>query len=270
MLPNQDATCTRTPLNKVTASISGNFLNLPATLSVSLILHLAALVLAGSIQFKTQPVVSRGYIPVELVQLAQPPRVVKTPVLPAAPPPSKTPVPVTTEKLNTPAPPAAAYKPASIQPVLSEAASAPGAIIQSRTAIPTKPTASANSGTAPPVSGNVAHSSASATSGGTPGTLANGDYHAFHRLTRLPSFRSKAEPVYPDAERMAGSEARIIAEIYLNERGGVDNVIIKKSGGRYFDKAVIDAARQSSFHPGYMGEKAVPAVIQIPYSFKLN
>jgi TonB family protein len=69
---------------------------------------------------------------------------------------------------------------------------------------------------------------------------------------------------------MTGSEARVLAEIYLNERGAVDDVTIKKSGGRLFDKAVIDAARLSSFHPGYMGEKAVPTVIQIPYVFKLK
>ena len=69
---------------------------------------------------------------------------------------------------------------------------------------------------------------------------------------------------------MTGNEARVLAEIYLNERGAVDDVTIKKSGGKLFDKAVIDAARQSSFHPGYMGEKAVPTVIQIPYSFKLK
>lgn len=76
--------------------------------------------------------------------------------------------------------------------------------------------------------------------------------------------------MYPDAERMTGSEARVQAEIYLDERGTVDDVAIRKSGGRLFDKAVIDAVRKSSFHPGYMGEKAVPTVIQIPYTFKLK
>jgi TonB family protein len=69
---------------------------------------------------------------------------------------------------------------------------------------------------------------------------------------------------------MTGTEARVMTEIYLDERGVVDDVIIKKGGGRLFDKAVIEAVRQSSFHPGYMGDKAVPSVVQIPYAFKLK
>jgi TonB family protein len=69
---------------------------------------------------------------------------------------------------------------------------------------------------------------------------------------------------------MTGNEARVLAEIYLDEHGAVDDVTIKKSGGTRFDKAVIDAARKSRFNPGYMGEKAVPTVIQIPYVFKLK
>jgi TonB family protein len=62
----------------------------------------------------------------------------------------------------------------------------------------------------------------------------------------------------------------VLTEIYLDESGAVDDITIKKSGGRLFDAAVIDAVRRSSFHPGYMGDKAVPTVIQIPYSFKLK
>jgi len=61
-----------------------------------------------------------------------------------------------------------------------------------------------------------------------------------------------------------------MAEIYLDERGAVDDVVIKKSGGRLFDKAVLEAVRQSSFHPGYMGDKAMPTVIQMPFTFKLR
>lgn len=69
---------------------------------------------------------------------------------------------------------------------------------------------------------------------------------------------------------MTGNEARVMAEIYLDERGAVDDVVIKKSGGRLFDKAVLEAVRQSSFHPGYMGDKAMPTVIQMPFTFKLR
>jgi TonB family protein len=103
-----------------------------------------------------------------------------------------------------------------------------------------------------------------------PHNRSKGDYLAFHRLTRIPAFRVRAEPEYPDTERMTGNEARVVAEIYLDERGMVDEVIIKRSGGRYFDRTVLDAVRKSSFLPGYLGEKSVPTVIQIPYTFKLK
>jgi TonB family protein len=43
-----------------------------------------------------------------------------------------------------------------------------------------------------------------------------------------------------------------------------------RSGGRLFDQAVMKAARDSSFEPGYRDDKPVPVRVQIPYSFKLR
>jgi len=95
-------------------------------------------------------------------------------------------------------------------------------------------------------------------------------YLPFHRLSRIPSFKVQTQPVYPPSERTAGAEARVIVEVYINENGTVDNVMLIKSGGRLFDQAVIKAARDSSFEPGYRDDKPVPVRVQIPYSFKLR
>jgi TonB family protein len=93
---------------------------------------------------------------------------------------------------------------------------------------------------------------------------------AVHRLSRLPAFLTRTEPGYPPDERLAGREARVLAEIYLNELGGVDEITIKRSQGALFDNAVIAAIRSSRFKPGYRGDRPVPTVIQIPYVFKMR
>lgn len=243
--------------------------SLGIALAASLIFHLAAFGAVAAMQPGMPKNTVKEYIQVDLAQLPPMPRYVAAAPAAAAP---RLPKPV-------PAPPAMAPE---------KPAPAPPPVAQKVAALPTPATSAPVSGPTLPVrapaatltgvagkgqpgsSGTGALSSRPGTGTTVPGKRAKGDYLAFHRLSKLPSFRVRSEPVYPNSERMSGAEARVLAEIYLDERGAVDDVVIKKSGGKLFDKAVIDAVRQSSFHPGYMGEKAVPAVVQIPYSFKLR
>ena len=95
-------------------------------------------------------------------------------------------------------------------------------------------------------------------------------YLPFYRLSKLPVFSTRKEPAYPLSERSAGVEARVLAEVWINERGGINEVIIKKSGGRLFDRAVIDAIRASRFEPGYAGDRPAPAILQLPFAFRLR
>jgi TonB family protein len=102
-------------------------------------------------------------------------------------------------------------------------------------------------------------------------TLAGqGVYQPFHTLSRTPYFKTKVKPVYPASERAAGVEARVMVEVYINERGGVDDVKLVKSGGVLFDQCVVEAVRVSSFEPGYINGEPVRARVQIPYVFKLR
>jgi protein TonB len=235
-----------------------------AALALSLLIHGmlggGALLLPSPLQRNE----IREYIPVELVPVpVQPPRATPVPIIkrPAFVPRSpEKPVPVAVRE-QPQAPPWPNIAPLS--PITSENSTTKPVI-----SIPALP---AGSGGAGKGSGQtIGKGAPSAAPVGSPQKRAKGDYLAFHRLTRLPAFRSRSEPLYPDAERMSGGEARVLAEIYLDEQGRVDDVTIKKSGGRLFDSAVIDAVRKSSFQPGYMGEKPVPTVIQIPYLFKLK
>ena len=236
--------------------------NIALSLTASLLVHSVAFGVAAAVQSKTQASLAKEYIPVELVQMSPPRAVVRAPATnnrADIPFPREAPAPMVKKENagSAPAPVATATVPQ--QQSKSEAPHSGSVVQPGRAAEP-------GSGT----SGNVTSTSPPGAGVPQPQSRSKGSYQPFHRLTRLPSFRLRADPVYPNTERMTGSEARVLAEIYLDERGAVDSVIIKKSGGKLFDKAVIDAARQSSFHPGFMGEKAVPCVIQIPYTFKLR
>lgn len=242
---------------------SGNNLHIATALTVSLILHLVAFGMASSVKDRTHTATLQEYIPVDLVQLPVVTRTAERAPVTAAPQPAKTPAPAVPQEHS-----AAAPAPMT-QPVVPLPQAHPGTPAVGSLVLPRSPAVS-GSGTAGHAAVSTAPPVVSGTGTPQPHTRDKGSYQAFHRLTRLPAFKAKTEPVYPNAERMSGSEARVLAEIYLDEQGAVDDVVIKKSGGRLFDRAVIDAARQSSFHPGYMGEKAVPCVIQIPYTFKLK
>ncbi len=95
-------------------------------------------------------------------------------------------------------------------------------------------------------------------------------YQPSHKVSRVPNFKTQVKPVYPSSERTAGVEARVVAELYINEYGGVDDVKIVKSGGPLFDEAVLRAVRTSSFNPGYLEGWPVAVKVQIPYVFKLR
>lgn len=210
----------------------------------------------------------REYIPVDLVQLpAASSQVAAAPV--AAPALTKRTAPKIVKVTAAPSP-APIVRNVTAVPA-SHAAPVTGPALPERTAAtPATPAAATPGKEHQGGSGSSPSASHRGTGTSPSGKRNKGDYLAFYRLSRLPSFRLRSEPVYPGQERMTGSEARVLVQIYLDEHGAVDDVVIKKSGGKLFDTAVIDAVRQSSFHPGYMGDKAVPTVIQIPYTFKLK
>jgi TonB family protein len=242
------------------------YFSLNSALVASLLFHLALFEALTVMPPRAPHSSSTEYIPVELVQLPPAPRQVSTVPAAKAPSPPKPAPPVIVKEKAAPPPPPVAQKIAAVS--APNAAPATGPTLPARTA--TAPVAAAPGKGQTGSTGGSASPARQGADSSTSGKRDKGDYLAFHRLSRLPAFRVRSEPVYPKPERMTGSEARVLAEIYLDERGTVDEVTIKKSGGRLFDKAVIDAVRLSSFHPGYMGDKAVPTVIQIPYTFKLK
>lgn len=94
--------------------------------------------------------------------------------------------------------------------------------------------------------------------------------HPLSKLTRLPAFLHKIEPVYPVAERRAGSQANVLAEVTIDDKGNVLGVRIVKSAGKHFDEAVIEALKKSMFVPGYIDREAVTVRVLVPFRFNLN
>ena len=243
-----------------------------------------------------------GYIPIELVlalpktqDASLPARPLATPVLNSLPPrlqpktelDNQLPIKPAVEPLSPPPPPAAkqiensalpevapltasviSLQPGTTQP----AAQQTERVVSSEGAAPGTTAGELNPGKVAYQVGAETSTTQSNSGGSAPATSISdkGAYQPFHRLTRLPIYKTRIEPVYPLSERIAGREVRVLVEIFLNVHGGVDAVTIKKSGGEVFDQAVIRAVRASSFEPGYAGEQPVPTLLQIPYVFKLR
>ena len=72
------------------------------------------------------------------------------------------------------------------------------------------------------------------------------------------------------AERRAGSQAQVIAEVTIDESGRVKNIKIVKSAGTDFDNAVIEALNKSMFTPGFINREAVAVRVLIPFRFNLK
>ena len=90
------------------------------------------------------------------------------------------------------------------------------------------------------------------------------------KLTRLPSFLKQIEPVYPLSEQQSNRQAKFFVEITLDADGKVLDIKVPKNAGKYFEKAIIDAIKQSTFTPGYIENRSVAVKLLVPYGFVLN
>lgn len=95
-------------------------------------------------------------------------------------------------------------------------------------------------------------------------------YQETEQLSNLPYLRNNVKPVYPRSALRSGRKARVVAEVFISEKGVVDDVRIAESGGEEFDAAVIAALKKSLFEPGYMSGKAVAVRVRIPFNFKVG
>lgn len=91
-----------------------------------------------------------------------------------------------------------------------------------------------------------------------------------HKLTNMPGFARRVEPVYPETERIYNREGKVLVEVTISAQGAVMDVKVLSAETERFADAVVKAVMASTFFPGYIAGKPVPVKFQIPFSFKLN
>ena len=76
--------------------------------------------------------------------------------------------------------------------------------------------------------------------------------------------------VYPDLARKAGIEGKVYVLVYVNEKGGVDDVKVLKGIGAGCNEAAIEGVKAVKFTPGKNNGVAVKTKLSLSINFKLN
>jgi protein TonB len=78
-------------------------------------------------------------------------------------------------------------------------------------------------------------------------------------------------PVYPTLSRRMHEEGRVVLRVFVNARGGADDVQIGSSSGHpRLDDSARETVRRWKFVPAKRGSDAVPAWVLVPVSFRLE
>ena len=97
------------------------------------------------------------------------------------------------------------------------------------------------------------------------------DYYPLSMVQIKPSLIEKAEFIFPRAARRNDiSEATVIIEIILNEKGEIVECMVAESAGYGFDEAVLDMFKNARFSPAYIDNKPVPVKVRIPVQCRLE
>ncbi|MFH1679969.1 MAG: energy transducer TonB [Candidatus Eisenbacteria bacterium] len=77
-------------------------------------------------------------------------------------------------------------------------------------------------------------------------------------------------PAYPELARKAGIEGRVIARVYIDEKGRVVRVEILSSPAEVFEEPVREALFRSEFYPAMQREIPVKSRLVVPFEFFLR
>ena len=76
--------------------------------------------------------------------------------------------------------------------------------------------------------------------------------------------------VYPELAQRTRTEGKVYVLVYINERGGVDDVKLVKGIGGGCDEAAINAVKKAKFTPGKVKGVDVKTKMTLPIQFKLK
>lgn len=75
---------------------------------------------------------------------------------------------------------------------------------------------------------------------------------------------------YPERERLAGNEGKVLVDIHLDAAGGIKSVDVIQSAGPLFDKAALEVTKIMRFSPASTPAGPAAAKVRIPMQFSLT
>ena len=222
-------------------------------------------------------------IPVELVVVEPPPRVVETPPAPPAPPKRLTlPKPIVAprpkiEERQEPArepqrPPEPVQK---VEPPLEPIREASPAPALAAAPAPAAPPAATPSPAASAATGSGSESGVSWINDGaaTRSSAVVASVPPNGGVTRVarPSGGYQVRPSYPASAARLGVQGTTILLVHVREDGRVGEIDVEQSAGHPdLDTAATNAVRRWRFEPARRGEQAVAMWVRLPVEFKLK
>lgn len=91
------------------------------------------------------------------------------------------------------------------------------------------------------------------------------------RMANKADYDRNPPPVYPNEAKKRGEEGIVILLIELNDRGGVNSVVVDQgSGFKSLDRAALDAVRRWRFQPAKMAGIGIASSVKVPIRFELE
>ncbi|MGH7597353.1 MAG: energy transducer TonB [bacterium] len=87
---------------------------------------------------------------------------------------------------------------------------------------------------------------------------------------KAPEIVKSVNPVYPDTARKTGLEGDVWVKVWVDNKGGVREVLVTGNSDPTFHQPAIDAARQFIFNPAMKEGKPVDVWVAFPFHFRLK
>lgn len=94
-------------------------------------------------------------------------------------------------------------------------------------------------------------------------------FASIFEVTKMPQFRLKIKPHYPEIARKLGVEGLVILEVSISREGEVINAKVVNDPGHGLGEAALEAILRSSFYPAFSSDEPVAVKLRIPVRFKL-
>lgn len=80
----------------------------------------------------------------------------------------------------------------------------------------------------------------------------------------------KVNPIYPEEARKAKIKGVVILRVRIDEKGVVQQILVKKSENSMLNQPAIDAVKQWEYEPLLLEGKPTPVVFDVTIAFKLK